>query len=226
MKGRLSVAARFGAVACWVRNWRASRYVGFAGGARAHLPGEIGWGNGFRFMFGKFCHVAYDKEANEEGVWLYPEEDRADRERSGKGEETDAAWLLCEVAVVWSGVFWPRERGYSDLRETPISEMAEKGIRTSDGKEHELDVIILAAGCNLKCLSLAWGSFGVKEKAVLERQTILATRKSADNSYASRTAAEVVNIAANPLNGEMLVEETWVWRWKGGMLWKPKMSSR
>jgi hypothetical protein len=94
--------------------------------------------------------------------------------------------------------------------------MAEKGIRTSDGKEHELDVIIFAAGCDLKCLLLTWGSFGAKEKAVLERQIIPATRRSADNSYASRTAAEVVDTIANPLNGEMLVEETWVWRRKGG----------
>lgn len=33
-----------------------------------------------------------------------------------------------------------------DLKETPITEMTEKGIRTSDGKEHELDVIIFATG--------------------------------------------------------------------------------
>ena len=33
-----------------------------------------------------------------------------------------------------------------DLKETPITEMTEKGIRTSDWKEHELDVIIFATG--------------------------------------------------------------------------------
>jgi cation diffusion facilitator CzcD-associated flavoprotein CzcO len=47
-------------------------------------------------------------------------------------------------------------------------EMTDKGIRTSDGKEHELDVIIFATGCDLKYLLLTWGSFGVKGKAVPE----------------------------------------------------------
>jgi hypothetical protein len=42
-------------------------------------------------MFGTFCDIANDNEADEEGVWLYLEEDCADRERSGKGEEIDAA---------------------------------------------------------------------------------------------------------------------------------------
>ena len=46
-----------------------------------------------------------------------------------------------------------------DLKETPITEMTEKGIRTSDGKEHELEVIIFATGCDLQYLSLTWGSF-------------------------------------------------------------------
>ena len=35
------------------------------------------------------------------------------------------------------------------LKETPTMEMTEKGIRTSDGKEHELVVIIFATGCDL-----------------------------------------------------------------------------
>jgi cyclohexanone monooxygenase len=33
-----------------------------------------------------------------------------------------------------------------DLKERPITEMTEKGIKTGDGKEHELDVIIFATG--------------------------------------------------------------------------------
>ena len=36
-----------------------------------------------------------------------------------------------------------------DLKETPITEMTEKGIRTSDGKEHELDVRVFATGLML-----------------------------------------------------------------------------
>jgi len=38
-----------------------------------------------------------------------------------------------------------------------------------------------------------------------------ATCRLAENSYTSRIAAEMVNIVVNPLNGEMLVEEAWVW---------------
>jgi hypothetical protein len=68
-------------------------------------------------------------------------------------------------------------------------------------------VIIFVTGCDLKCLSLTWGSFGAK-KVVRERQIISAARRLADNSYTSRIAAEVLNIVVNPLNGEMLVEET------------------
>ena len=33
-----------------------------------------------------------------------------------------------------------------NLKETPITEITEKGIKTGDGKLHELDVIIIATG--------------------------------------------------------------------------------
>jgi hypothetical protein len=52
------------------------------------------------------------------------------------------------------------------------------------------------------------------------------TCRLAENSSARRMAAEMVNVVANLLNGEMLVEEAWIWRRSGTPPEKPKMSSR
>ena len=106
-------------------------------------------GNGFRFMFGTFCDITYDKEANEAACDFIRRKIAQivkDPEKARKLTPRDyyARRPLCD-----GGYFeqFNRENvDIVDLKETPITEMTEKGIRTSDGKEHELDVIIFATG--------------------------------------------------------------------------------
>jgi cyclohexanone monooxygenase len=48
-------------------------------------------GNGFRFMFGTFCDITYNKEANEAACDFIRRKDRADCPGPGKGREADPA---------------------------------------------------------------------------------------------------------------------------------------
>lgn len=106
-------------------------------------------GNGFRFMFGTFCDITYDKEANEAACDFIRRKIAQivqDPEKARKLTPHDyyARRPLCD-----GGYFEQFNRDnvdVVDLKETPITEMTEKGIKTGDGKEHELDVIIFATG--------------------------------------------------------------------------------
>lgn len=106
-------------------------------------------GNGFRFMFYTFCDITYDEAANEEACNFLRSkiaETVRDPEKARKLTPHDfyARRPLCD-----GGYYEQFNRENVDivhLKETPIEEITEKGIKTSDGKVHELDVIIFATG--------------------------------------------------------------------------------
>ncbi|KAJ9616665.1 hypothetical protein H2200_000384 [Cladophialophora chaetospira] len=106
---------------------------------------EDAWrkGNGFRFMFGTFCDISYDEQANEEAASFTRQKIR---NTARKLTPTDfyARRPLCD-----SGYYQQFNREHVDivdLKANPIEEFTADGIRTADGTVHELDVVICATG--------------------------------------------------------------------------------
>ncbi|KAH6989830.1 cyclohexanone monooxygenase [Ilyonectria sp. MPI-CAGE-AT-0026] len=106
-------------------------------------------GNGFRFMYGGFGDLSSNAEANEEACKFL----RA-RITSIVKDPAKAAILTPQELFARRP---PCDQGYYDkfnqenvfavdIRKTPITAVEKKGIRTEDGKLHELDIIVLATG--------------------------------------------------------------------------------
>jgi len=106
-------------------------------------------GNGFYYMFGTFSDIATDPQANEAAAAFIRNkiaEIVKDPETARKLTPTDiyARRPLCD-----SGYYRTYNRSnvsLVDVKATPISAMTPRGIRTADGVEHELDMLILATG--------------------------------------------------------------------------------
>ncbi|NBM14203.1 NAD(P)/FAD-dependent oxidoreductase [Streptomyces sp. GC420] len=112
---------------------------------------ERAWqkGGGFRFMFETFADIATDEEANK-GAQDFIKAKIAqivkDPETARKLTPRDfyAKRPLCD-----SGYYATFNRDnveLVDVKENPIAEITAKGVRTSDGVEHELDTLIFATG--------------------------------------------------------------------------------
>ena len=106
-------------------------------------------GNGFRFMFWTFCDLTYDEEANEEACKFIRgkiAETVKDPEKARKLTPHDfyARRPLCDAGYYEQ--FNRENVDIVDLKETPITEITQNGIRTSDGALYELDVIVFATG--------------------------------------------------------------------------------
>ena len=106
-------------------------------------------GGGFRFMFGTFSDIATDRDANEAAAAFVRQkisEIVDDPEVAAKLTPTD---LYAKRPLCDSGYYAMYNRdnvSLVDVRENPIDEITPRGIRTADGAEHELDVIIFATG--------------------------------------------------------------------------------
>lgn len=106
-------------------------------------------GNGFKFMFGGFNDIATDREANEAACAFIRKKIAQivkDPEKARKLLPHDyyARRPLCD-----SGYFEVFNRSNVDvvhLQETPITAITETGIRTADGAEYALDLIVCATG--------------------------------------------------------------------------------
>jgi len=112
---------------------------------------EKAWteGGGFRFMFETFCDIATDEAANEEAAKFIRgkiAEIVQDPETRRKLTPTDlyARRPLCD-----SGFYETFNRpnvSLVNVKETPITQVTERGVVTADGTVHELDVLICATG--------------------------------------------------------------------------------
>lgn len=106
-------------------------------------------GNGFRFMFGTFCDIATNEKANEAAAAFIRSkigEVVDDPETARKLTPTD---LYAKRPMCNEGYFETFNRDNVSLvsiKETPIEEITPRGVRTSDGVEHELDVLVFATG--------------------------------------------------------------------------------
>lgn len=106
-------------------------------------------GNGFRFMFGTFSDIATDPEANkaaQDFIKSKIAEIVKDPQTARKLMPTDlyAKRPLCDAG--YYQVYNRDNVELIDIKATPIERFTEKGIRTADGVEHELDMVILATG--------------------------------------------------------------------------------
>ncbi|MFY9933061.1 MAG: NAD(P)/FAD-dependent oxidoreductase, partial [Streptosporangiaceae bacterium] len=106
-------------------------------------------GNGFRFMFGTFCDIATNPEANEAAAAFIRSkiaELVEDPETARKLTPTD---LYAKRPLCNEGYYQTYNRDNVSLvsiKENPITEITQKGVRTADGAEHELDVLVFATG--------------------------------------------------------------------------------
>ncbi|KIW03253.1 uncharacterized protein PV09_05474 [Verruconis gallopava] len=111
-------------------------------------------GNGFRFMFGTFSDITTDRDANEAACDFIRKKIDAivkDPEKARKLKPYDvyARRPLCDGQARGEGYYEQFNRDNVDivhLGETPIQRIEPQGIRTSDGKLHELDMLIWATG--------------------------------------------------------------------------------
>ena len=106
---------------------------------------------GFRFLFGSFNDLMINEEANE----VVAEFVRA-KIREVVNDPTTAE-LLTPTDHPYGSKRPPIDTGYYeaynrdnvslvDVRSTPIAEITPKGLRTADGSEYELDMIVFATG--------------------------------------------------------------------------------
>lgn len=106
-------------------------------------------GNGFRFMFGTFADIATNPEANEAAAAFIRSkigEIVQDPETARKLTPTD---LYAKRPLCNEGYYETFNRDNVSLvalEETPIEEITPRGVRTADGVEHELDVLVFATG--------------------------------------------------------------------------------
>jgi cation diffusion facilitator CzcD-associated flavoprotein CzcO len=106
-------------------------------------------GGGFRFMFETFCDIATNPEANEEAAKFIRRkiaETVEDPETARKLTPTDlyAKRPLCDSGFYET--FNKPNVSLVNIKENPIVELTETGVKTADGEVHELDVLICATG--------------------------------------------------------------------------------
>lgn len=106
-------------------------------------------GNGFYFMFGTFSDIATDWDANEAAASFIRGKiaeivDDPETARKLTPQEPYAKRPLCD-----SGYYRTFNRAnvsLVDVKANPIEEITDNGVKTADGVEHALDVLIFATG--------------------------------------------------------------------------------
>jgi cyclohexanone monooxygenase len=109
-------------------------------------------GNGFRFLFSAFGDIRTNREANEEACKFIRskiDEIVHDPRKAAilKPKDLYARRPLCDSG--YYQIFNRDNVEVIDLKQTPIKEIVQQGIQTTDGTLHELDVLILATGFHI-----------------------------------------------------------------------------
>ena len=106
-------------------------------------------GNGFRFMFGTFNDIATNPEANEAAAAFIRSKIAEIVEDPETARRLTPTELYAKRPLCNEGFYetFNRENvSLVSLKETPIEEITPRGVRTADGLEHELDVLVFATG--------------------------------------------------------------------------------
>lgn len=112
---------------------------------------ETAWkkGGGFRFMFETFGDITVDEAANISACEYIKKKIRETVKDPKKAEKLMPTQLYARRPLCDAGYYEQFNKDNVDivnLNETPIEQITPDGIRTADGKEHVLDMIIFATG--------------------------------------------------------------------------------
>jgi cyclohexanone monooxygenase len=112
---------------------------------------EAAWkkGGGFRFMFETFGDISVDEAANNEASNFIKNKIKQTVKDPEKARKLLPTQLYARRPLCDAGYYEQFNRDNVDvvsLHDTPIECITPKGIKTSDGVEHELDVLIFATG--------------------------------------------------------------------------------
>lgn len=112
---------------------------------------EAAWrrGGGFRFMFETFGDISTDEAANHEAANFIKAKICDTVKDPEKARKLLPTQLYARRPLCDAGYYEQFNRDNVELvslQETPITHVTPRGIRTADGNEHQLDVIIFATG--------------------------------------------------------------------------------
>ncbi|KAL3428970.1 hypothetical protein BDV09DRAFT_203634 [Aspergillus tetrazonus] len=112
---------------------------------------EEAWdkGGGFYFMFGTFCDIASNEEANKAAADFIRRKIRQKVTDPGKAERLIPRGWHARRPLCDTGYYEKFNRDHVDvvdINTNPITRVTEKGIETADGIEYELDVLVFATG--------------------------------------------------------------------------------
>ena len=112
---------------------------------------EEAWqlGGGFRFMFWTFNDLSTNEDANHTAADFIRRKIRETINDPEKARKLSPTQLYARRPLCDAGYYQQFNRksvDIIDINATPITEITPKGIMTSDGKVHELDVIVFATG--------------------------------------------------------------------------------
>lgn len=112
---------------------------------------EAAWkkGGGFRFMFETFGDISVDEAANNEAADFIKKKIKQTVQDPEKARKLLPTQLYARRPLCDAGYYQQFNRENVDivsLHDTPIDCITPKGVKTSDGVEHELDVLIFATG--------------------------------------------------------------------------------
>lgn len=112
---------------------------------------EEAWakGGGFYFMFGTFCDISSNKEANRAAAEFIRRKIRQKVKDPVKAEKLMPYDWYARRPLCDTGYYEKFNRpnvDVVDIKTNPINKITEKGIQTAEGSEYELDVLIFATG--------------------------------------------------------------------------------
>ncbi|BCS30142.1 flavin-containing monooxygenase [Aspergillus puulaauensis] len=112
---------------------------------------EEAWakGGGFYFMFGTFCDISSNEEANRAAAEFIRRKIRQKVEDPVKAEKLMPYDWYARRPLCDTGYYEKFNRpnvDIVDIKTNPITTITEKGIQTAEGSEYELDVLIFATG--------------------------------------------------------------------------------
>lgn len=112
---------------------------------------EQAWqkGGGFRFMFETFGDISVDEAANNAATNFIKRKIFATVKDPEKARKLIPTQLYARRPICDAGYYEQFNLDHVEvvsLQETPIVQFTSKGIVTSDGAEHELDVVVFATG--------------------------------------------------------------------------------
>ncbi|EAW24603.1 flavin-containing monooxygenase [Aspergillus fischeri NRRL 181] len=106
-------------------------------------------GGGFYFMFGTFCDISYNEEANNAAAEFIRRKIRQKVKDPVKAEKLMPYDWYARRPLCATGYYEKFNRpnvDVVDIKTNPITKITDKGIQTAEGSEYELDVLIFATG--------------------------------------------------------------------------------